>query len=166
MPAGTAVAAQFKPATGGAWDTKKTGRVGANEAVAVTVTPSAAGQWRLVVSGKAAQPVTVQYAKPTKDYRLRRADAAPEQVRRGGLITVSSPAKVRYTDGVLRPMPAGWTFWVQFQPQGSTRWKTVSTTGRTAFGQATQNVRAYETGKWRIRVGPAKSRPDRVIVRP
>ena len=165
VPAGTQVAAQFKPATGGAWDTKKTGTVGANGAAAVTVKPSAAGQWRLVVAGKAAQPVTVQYAKPTRDYRLRRADAAPEPVRRGRLITVSSAAKVRYTDGVLRPMPAGWTFWVQFQPQGSTRWQTVNTTGKTTLGQAKQKVRAYGTGKWRIRVGPAQSRPDHVVVR-
>ena len=139
--------------------------MGSNGSAAVTITSTGAGQWRMAVNGTAAQPVTMKYVEPTKDYRLGRADAAPEPVRAGRLITVNSVAKVRYTDGVVRPMPAGRTFWLQFKPQGSERWTTVNTTGKTTLGRATQKARAKVTGKWRVVVGPVSSKPDHVLVR-
>lgn len=77
---------------------------------------------------------------------------------------MSSPAKVRYTDGVVRAIPAGRTFSVQFKPKGTDRWQTVHTTGKTTLGRAQQKVRAKATGKWRIVIGPVASKPDHVLV--
>jgi hypothetical protein len=100
--------------------------------------------------------------KPT--YRLTRANATPEPVRKGRTLKVTAKVTVRTTGSTYRKVQQGVPFSVQFRAKGATRYATVAT-GTTTTGRATARVEATRTGAWRVVVGTKASKADAVRVR-
>ena len=98
-------------------------------------------------------------------FKLGRANARPEPVKKGSRLTVK--AKVRAADGSggWRKAPKGTLIALQFRAAGSSTYRTVTSTRLTTSGKASVKVRATATGRWRFLVGGVASKSDRVKVR-
>ncbi|MCU0262268.1 MAG: N-acetylmuramoyl-L-alanine amidase [Candidatus Nanopelagicales bacterium] len=100
----------------------------------------------------------------TATYKVSRANASPEPVKKGRTLKVTAKVTARFTDKVYRSVPAGVAFTVQFKARGAKKYKAV-TSGVTTKGRATAKVKATKSGRYRIVVGKKKSLSDYVPVK-
>ena len=103
-------------------------------------------------------------ATPTGKYRIARANATPEPVRKGRPVTVRAKVRVKYSDRRYRAAPDATKFRVQFKPRGAKKYSTIAT-GVTSSGRASAKVPATRSGRFRIVVGSKRSGSDYVRVR-
>jgi hypothetical protein len=101
---------------------------------------------------------------PTGTYRVARANASPEPVKKGRTIKVTAKVTAKFTDKKYRSVPAGVAFTVQFKASGAKNYRAV-TSGVTTKGRATASVKATKTGRYRIVVGTKKSLSDYIRVK-
>ena len=100
---------------------------------------------------------------PTGKYRLARANATPEPVRKGRTLKVKSKVKAKFTNGKWRKVPIGVGFIVQYKAKGK-KYRAVAS-GYTVKGWASASVKAKKSGRWRIKIGTKKSKSDYVRVK-
>ena len=100
---------------------------------------------------------------PTGKYRLARANATPEPVRKGRTLKVKSKVKAKFTNGKWRKVPVGVGFIVQYKAKGK-KYRAVAS-GYTVKGWASASVKAKKSGRWRIKIGTKKSKSDYVRVK-
>ena len=112
--------------------------------------------------GSPPAPVSTK-PSPTGKYRLARANATPEPVRKGRTLTVKSKVKARFTNGKWRKVPIGVGYVVQYKPKGK-KYRAVAS-GYTVKGWASASVKAKKSGRWRIKIGTKRSKSDYVRVK-
>ncbi len=116
-----------------------------------------------VTVGPGTTPSVSTKPSPTGKYRLARANATPEPVRKGRTLKVKSKVKAKFTNGTWRKVPVGVGFVVQHKPKGK-KYRAVAS-GYTVKGWASASVKAKKSGRWRIKIGTKKSKSDYVRVK-
>jgi hypothetical protein len=114
--------------------------------------------------GTAQATVTITVHVPTAAHVLSRADVSPEPVVARATTTITSSAQTRYSDGVLRPTPAGTAADVLFRASGTTTFVVWATVAVAPAGRVQATLHPRQDGEWRVRIGTVQSAGDTVDV--
>lgn len=119
------------------------------------VSPSAPGDYRMVVDGRGAEPVFVNVIRPTNAHRISNPLVSTASAIANSIVSISAAMETQYDDKIWRLSPVGTRYELQFLAEESQAWvRLLSNTVREP-GNAEFRFRMLTTGRYRISAGEA-----------
>jgi len=139
----------WRPTGAGLWD--RAGE-GMDE---FAVSPSAPGDYRMVVDGRAGEPVFVNVFRPTSAHRLTDPSVSATAAIANSVVTMSAAMETQYDDKVWRASPVGTRYELQFLAEGAQAWARMLTSTVREPGVVEFRFNMLTTGRYRIAAGGA-----------
>lgn len=149
-PHSSSAVLQFRETGSGSWS-----QVG--QGSAVTLSPTAPGDYRFLVDGVAQPAVFVNVVRPTSAHRVLPLAVSPSSAVANVPLVFTTTMETQYDDQVWRKSPVGTSFELQFLAEGGTGWSRLATERVTEAGVVSVRWPMLGSGRFRIVSGAATS---------
>lgn len=120
-----------------------------------SVTPDYPGDYRMVVDGKAAEPIFVNVIRPTAAHRLADPSVSVAAAIANSIVTISATMETQYDDKVWRASPIGTRYELQFLAEGANAWARLLSSTVRETGIVDFRFKMLTSGRYRLAAGQA-----------
>lgn len=119
------------------------------------VSPTGPGDYRMVVDGRAAEPVFVNVIRPTNAHRIGDPSVSARAAIANSIVSITSAMETQYDDKLWRPSPPGTRYELQYLADGSQAWARLLSSSIREPGRVEFRFKMLTTGRFRIAAGEA-----------